>query len=296
MLPRGSDSAFAGGQTLRPLPDAATGLGTVQRVEDAESPTLVPEGVRSELVALLVNDPRQLGAVYRQVSAGVTAPRDIVEAGAAKNTGAVSNLRQTLAALLERTIPESASIARQAAAAIGAFLNDDSISDETRNYLTTLREELVAASRSTDALQHDAATVEAADRELSRRAEDLSGVYVYSFLHYLQYPNDPDTGRCWLKVGSTTKGAWKRVLEQTRQTSMPEDPKLLRIYHSATLTPAEIEARFHAVLDAAGHERSAATHTKAGKEWFSTTVELLDTLANAMSLTVELLEESSNSN
>jgi hypothetical protein len=246
--------------------------------------------VRDELAALLLEDPRQLGQVYRQMEDGVTSPKDIVAAGAAANTGAVSNLKQVIAALLDHTIPESAVVARQAAASIRWFLTAE-LSEPARGYLTALRAELDAKARSAGALARDADEVKQTDRALTQRAEDLSGVYVYSFLHYLQHPLDPETGRCWLKIGSTTKGVWKRVVDQARQTSMPEDPRLLRIYHSATLDPAAIEERFHRVLDSAGPERSAARHSKAGVEWFATTLELLDTLAAAIGLTVERLED-----
>lgn len=261
-------------------------------MESSDLEPVAVSPIRSEIEALLRADPRQLGLVFRQLEAGVTDAKDIVAAGAAKNTGAVSNLRKNLAAILDGVIPESAHSARASASAIGWFLEAE-LSDATRSYLIELRQKLAAKAQSPDALGRDAASVAEADRVLAGRAEELSGVYVYSFLHYIQYPND-EAGRCWLKVGSTNKGAWKRVTSQARQTSMPEDPKLLRIYHSATLTPEEIETRFHLVLDAAGHERSAARHTKAGIEWFSTTLDLLDALALAMGLVVEQLEESSN--
>lgn len=244
--------------------------------------------VRAEIEALLQEDPRQTGLVFRQIAAGVTDAKIMVAAGAAKNTGVVHNLRKMLSTLLDGVIPESAHNARASASAIGRFL-DAEISDATRNYLVELRQKLVAAAQNPEALIRDATAIIENDRALARRAEDLSGVYVYSFLHYIQHPND-GSGKCWFKVGSTEKGAWKRVVEQVRQTAMPEDPKLLRIYYSAALTPQEAEARVHQVLDAAGHERSAARHTKAGLEWFSTTLEFLDTLAHVMGLQVEKLD------
>ena len=249
----------------------------------------VENPVRDEISALLRQDERQLGQVFRQTEAGVSTPKELVAVGAAANTGAVSNLRKTLSALLDGVIPESATIARQAYGSVGWFLHAD-LSVSTRDYLITLRQDLLAKAQSSEALKQDAAAVEEMDKVLTQRAEELAGVYVYSFLHYIQYPND-DADRCWLKVGCTDKGVWKRVVSQARQTSMPEDPKLLRIYHSATLTPADIEARFHTVLDAAGHQRSAAINTRAGMEWFSTTLELLDAIAGAMGLEVEQLED-----
>lgn len=210
--------------------------------------------VRAEIETLLRADARQIGLVFRQIEAGVNDDTDIVAAGAAKNTWAVSNLRKNLASILDGVMPKSAHSARASASAIGLFLEAE-ISEATRSYLIDLRQKLAAKAQSPEALDQDAVAVVEADRVLAARAEDLSGVYVYSFLHYIQHPND-ESGRCWLKVGSTNKGAWKRVTSQARQTSMPEDPKLLRIYHSSTLTPEEIESKFHQVLDAA--ERGCA--------------------------------------
>ena len=246
--------------------------------------------VRSEIEVLLRRDERKLGDVFRGLESGLTSPKDLVVAGASRNTGAVSNLLAAIRALLEGVVPSSATRARQAAWCIGDFLEEDTLSSEARNYLESLRAQLREKAASQQALREDAIEIEAADQELSVRAERIPGVYVYTFRHYLQHPNDLDTGQCWLKVGSTTQDAWKRVTDQSRLTSMPEDPKLLRIYHSKSMTPAEIEDRFHRVLDAAGHERSSARHVKAGTEWFSTTLELLDTLAEILHLDVESLE------
>jgi len=248
--------------------------------------------IRSEIEDLLRADERKIGNVFRGLERGVTSPRELVELGASANTGAVSNLKAAVKALLEGVIPASASRARQAAWTIGDFLEEDALSAETRVYLEALREQLREKAASLQALRQDVADLEATDRQLSARTERTPGVYVYSFRHYLQHPNDPETGQCWLKVGSTTQDAWKRVSDQSRITSIPEDPRLLRIYHSASLAPAEIEDRFHRVLDAAGHERSSARHVKAGVEWFSTTLELLDTLAEILGIEIESLETS----
>ena len=94
----------------------------------------------------------------------------------------------------------------------------------------------------------------------------------------------------WLKIGSTRNSVWQRIVEQNRQTSMPEDPKLLRIYHKPEMNIEEIEKNFHATLEAVGHERSAARRTKAGTEWFATTLEAIDAIAKLMSLEIERYE------
>ena len=53
-----------------------------------------------------------------------------------------------------------------------------------------------------------------------------------------------------------------------------------------------IENNFHSTLAAVGHERSAARRTKAGTEWFATTLEAVDALAKLMGLEIEKYESS----
>jgi hypothetical protein len=43
---------------------------------------------------------------------------------------------------------------------------------------------------------------------------------------------------------------------------------------------------FHRILDAALHDRSSAKFSKSGKEWFNTTLEFLDVLADEFDLTM----------
>jgi hypothetical protein len=76
---------------------------------------------------------------------------------------------------------------------------------------------------------------------------------------------------------------------------MPEDPKLLRIYHKEDMNIDEIEKKFHSTLERVGHERSAARRTKAGTEWFATTLDAIDAIAELMDLQVEKYEASDES-
>ena len=67
---------------------------------------------------------------------------------------------------------------------------------------------------------------------------------------------------------------------------------MLRIYHSEILTAEQVEKKFHNVLEKIGHERSSAIFTKSGKEWFATTLDALDALAELMDLQIEKVAES----
>jgi hypothetical protein len=95
-----------------------------------------------------------------------------------------------------------------------------------------------------------------------------------------------------VKICSTKNSVWQRIVEQNRQTSMPEDPKLLRIYHKAEMNIDELEKKFHSTLERVGHERSAARRTKAGTEWFATTLDAIDAIAELMDLQIEKYEAS----
>jgi len=241
--------------------------------------------ISAELAGLLVSDDRQLGAVYREVQAGQSSNVTIAENGAAASSNAVGNLRAVITALTQGKVPTSSSLARQAAASIGRFLSED-LSDETRAYLVELRDQLRSYVASAKAQAED---LEEAVQEAPRLKEFLDtahGVYVYTFPHYMLHKDDADTGRMRVKIGHTSKGVWRRVVDQVRQAGMPEDPVILRVYRSETLTPQQAEQRIHRFLDSIGVERSSSTNVQGGKEWFSTSLLMLDALATAIGLEV----------
>ena len=69
-------------------------------------------------------------------------------------------------------------------------------------------------------------------RIATEQAWNSSGIYVYSYGHYLTHPYHPESGRTLLKIGyadRATGGVRARVHEQGN-TAIPEDPVLLRVY------------------------------------------------------------------
>lgn len=114
----------------------------------------------------------------------------------------------------------------------------------------------------------------------------ISGIYVYSFPHYLRFPADTASLRTYFKVGRSDSGVISRYLDQTATTAIPEPPVLLRIYptDSAVVNTAAVEAGFHRKLKAMGHYRERAAI--AGREWFLTELWTLDKIARSMSLPV----------
>ena len=250
--------------------------------------------VSAEVKAMLAKDGLLLGSIYNAMEAGFTNTLEIAEKSGASNRGVVYNYQKMILAILEGVMPNSASISRNAARSISRLIKETAlISPAALEYLNSTRARLIENTESETAVLHDQASLEAQSAALVKVASTIqNGIYVYSFPTYLHFGTVEDQELYWLKIGSTKNSVWQRIVEQNRQTSMPEDPKLLRIYHKDQMDIEAIEQKFHATLDAVGHERSAARRTKAGKEWFASTLEAVDALAKLMDLEIEKYESS----
>lgn len=133
--------------------------------------------------------------------------------------------------------------------------------------------------------------VEEADRT------EAAGVYVYSYPHYVNHPvvmpDDVEgltieNSLTYYKVGVSTDGMLSRVLQQNRNnTNMPEEPTILRMYRCAPDLANGKEKAFHHLLDAApGVNRSRRRRRAgvAGTEWFLTSLEFLDAIAEELGM------------
>jgi hypothetical protein len=253
--------------------------------------------VVAEIRAMLVKDQLLLGSIFNAMESGLTNTLEIANKSGAANRGVVYNYQKMISAILEGTMPNSASISRNAARSISRLIKEAvSISPATLEYLNETRARLIENTESETAVLHDQASLEAQSAALVKVASTIqNGIYVYSFPTYLHFGTVEDQDVYWLKIGSTKNSVWQRIVEQNRQTSMPEDPKLLRIYHKDQMNIDSIEQKFHTTLDRVGHERSAARRTKAGKEWFASTLDAIDAIAELLDLEIEKYEaEDSN--
>lgn len=250
--------------------------------------------VIAEVKAMLAKDALLLGSIFNVMEEGLTNTLEIAEKSGASNRGVVYNYQKMISAILEGTMPNSASISRNAARSISRLLKETaSISPATLDYLNTTRARLIENTESETAVLHDQASLEAQSAALVKVASTIqNGIYVYSFPTYLHFGTVEDQEVFWLKIGSTKNSVWQRIVEQNRQTSMPEDPKLLRIYHKVQMDIDAIEQKFHTTLDRVGHERSAARRTKAGKEWFASTLDAIDAIAELLDLEIEKYQSS----
>lgn len=246
----------------------------------------------NEVKSMLANDDLLLGEIFNAMETGVTNALELVETTSASNRGVVYNYQKMISAILEGTLPNSASISRNAARSISRLIkNNQAISPATLEYLNSIRAKLIENTESEIAVLNDQASIDAQSAALVKVASTIqNGIYVYSFPTYLHFGTVEDQDVYWLKIGSTKNSVWQRIVEQNRQTSMPEDPKLLRIYHKESMDIESMEQKFHSTLDRVGHERSAARRTKAGKEWFASTLDAIDAIAELLDLEIERYE------
>lgn len=241
-----------------------------------------------ELKTHIRNDTKLLGEVFVLSEQGVQ-PKEMVSQEVAANVAVIYQNKQMLRAILERELPSSSAIALYAARAVSRLLKSNpDMSAGCLAYLEALARDLRARAEDAQAVIADQTTLVEVSESLARRVQDLSeAIYVYSFPTYLHFGKIDDSDVKWLKIGTTRNAVWQRIVDQSRQTSMPEDPVLVRVYHREGADLASIERKFHKTLLSVGHEQGSATRVKAGTEWFATTEEALDALADLMGLEIE---------
>jgi hypothetical protein len=239
--------------------------------------------VLNELISYLETDETLYGVIYRNKRDGLSND-EIQSARGAAYPNFIWNYQRYLKALLEGDIPSGVSLMNEVSVLCRKLLKQDSFSDSTKLYLSSCLNE-IDTRKSDPVLQvRTQNQVAKASSELERKS--TSGVYVYSLMHYLTYPYDPDSGRTLMKVGMSDRDVIRRFREQIRTTALPEEPILLRIYESKAkeFSLTEIEKKFHNLLEAADHDRSKAR--TGGTEWFLTSLKFLDKIAETLKLDV----------
>lgn len=248
----------------------------------AEFGTKLGEELRQKLHQRLLHASGQLGSVYRAMVVHPGAgPTQLLEHTDAANSGAVANRKVVVDAIFDGYEPTGPTVALQAASTVSSLLKAET-DDQVKLHLTDVLARLRTRAGNEQAVEAESAQLTAQSAELATALEKASGVYVYTYPHYYRHPYIADTERRMLKVGRTADKAWDRVISQARQTGMPEDPLLLRVYETAE--PISVEKTYHMLLDAAGHDRSVGTAV--GKEWFVTTLEFCDAIASVLQLQV----------
>lgn len=241
----------------------------------------VPLPVIDELRAAISKNEGNLGRVFALLEDGKATNRELVEANAVANAGAAGNARAAIAAILEGRIPTAPSVAMLSGRSIGGLLRaNPGFSEATRAYLADLREALERAAVDPVAVESEDRAVADDSRKLEADLENSPGVYAYTLRSFFWFPVKDDPIRRWYKVGKTDRSAGLRVGELMRANGLPEEPWIQAVYRHPEREPADIERDFHRLLQSSGHSRSESRY--AGREWFATNLEFLDTIAHTL--------------
>jgi hypothetical protein len=238
---------------------------------------------RSEVSALLDADETTAGDVWRRLKAGKTQQQIAEEDGI--TVGPVYSFINLHNALVEGTVSSSPSVARGVAGRVRKWLKTKPLSEQLRQALEEQEQLLNAVVN--DSRASEAESEEAIEKSKAAEAENIAGIYVYTLPHYVRYPYDRKTGRTLLKVGHSSVDALYRANSQTRVTSLPEDPWLLRIYPVEGSSHAE--RQFYGFLRDADHDGVRGTRT--GAEWFLTSLKFLDRIATTLELEVRIIND-----
>jgi len=242
-----------------------------------------------ELRALCRNDDLSFGRVFALIESGVTSNKEIVAQGGGGNTGAVGINRQIIDAVISGKIPNSSSIATYAYRTINRLQKSGGpLSRELTAYLTGLVFELKAKSLDETAIRQSTHEVQKESKSLEKLLSGTTNaIYVYSYPTYLRVGTAENPELSWFKIGYTDNEVGIRILSQARQTAMPEDPVIVRVYHKEGVAAQDLESKYHQTLDAFKQQRSSHKNQKSGKEWFATDLERLDAIAALLDLSVE---------
>lgn len=238
-----------------------------------------------EVSAALEVDDTVIGAVFRGTRLGKSEAILAEEIGT-KYKNFVWNYRRSIRAIVDGELPSAPSVARMVGGALRGFSNRHaaSLSIPVKTELELRAAECVKRSENLELLEREDEVLD----EKGRAAEKsgIVGIYVYTLPHYHNHPIqpsdiDPRHDRTLMKVGKSDSDVIRRFQAQARNTSLPEDPRLLRIY-TGIEGKGDVEGRFHRLLSAADHRRNRGR--VAGTEWFLTSLVFLDALAADMEL------------
>ncbi len=243
--------------------------------------------VEAEIVSALDRDETRMGDVWRGKVAGKSADEIASELGT-QTSNFVSKYLRFARAMVTGQLPSAPTMIRECLSATKGFLSrhSDTLSDGAQAAL-------VDRIRRLEALSQNEETVEVEDKQVRKNAKaaeslNIPGIYVYTLPHYFKQPvlpadGDVLTARTLMKVGMAENDVIKRFRKQERNTVLPEDPWLLRVY-ACSDDVLKMEQSIHRLLKSADHRQSVGR--SAGTEWFLTSLRFLDEVAIQKGLTV----------
>lgn len=242
------------------------------------------ERVAEEVRALLAVEDTRIGEVFRLLRDGKN-ELDIAEIYETQ-TGWVYAYRRLITSLETGELPSAPSVKRQTISSYRSFIGRHIavLSPEAAQELQNRLNLMTAPPNDTPGDEPALLVLRMKEELVLRQA--VIGIYVYTLPHYYNHPlqaseDDVLADRTLMKVGKSDSDVIRRFREQVRNTALPEDPLLLRIYTSVD-GKGDVERRFHLLLSAADHRRNKSR--VAGSEWFLTSLKFLDALASDMGL------------
>lgn len=233
--------------------------------------------------AILRADPKHIGNVYRLSQAGRT-PQEIADRFGHKNTLNVVGFLYTISALKGEREPSelNADSRKQLIFVLERYIAlaaDPAIRSHFEGILLKAQKsQLSEAPMPAKFVSSRASSAVSVSPVQPTEAEAKPGVYVYSYPQYLSMEAVSPDGRAFYKIGASGRVA-NRIERQARQTEVPEDLVLVRVFYDEN--PFELEAKFHSILRAANmHQKT----TQGGVEWFSCNLATIDAIAAALGL------------
>ena len=234
-------------------------------------------------------DETRMGDVYRALALGKSSTEIAAELGT-QTPNFVNKYKRFARAIETGDLPSAPTMIRECGTAMRGFLN--------RHYarlspgtIKVLESRIVTLSTvRIDPIAEENEDLRIQQRTQSAERQAVTGIYVYTLPHYRKHPVEPALDeslahRTLMKVGMSDSDVIRRFRHQERNTSLPEDPELLRIY-TGTTDMLPLEQRMHRLLRAADHRQN--TGRASGTEWFLTSLKFLDAIAADMGLTTFL--------
>lgn len=251
----------------------------------------VSADTRFEISRLLRLRDDFIGRVYDLWDDGES-DEDIAAEMGHKNTGSTRNFITAIEYLLGdlRADPSKKQAMDQAKYRVKEWLKlfengDLPLSNEAADHFNSILNTKKASELATESLLEKFSDTPV-DREHERHAKDplgSTGIYVYSYPQYLRAETVSPDSRTLFKVGASGDDLRSRIEFQRKNTEVPEDLIIVRIYPVRTSQVFVMEEKFHKLLTAAGHHHVSKT---GGTEWFNTSMELLDVIADALDLDI----------
>jgi hypothetical protein len=268
------------------IPISGAFIAQVEGAVLQQNARALQEPVAIEVRAALAVDDTRLGEVWRETQSGLS-PEQIAAKLGVSTSGFVWGYLRNARAIELGELPSAPTVIRQCRGAMRSFINRHSatLSPQVLSVLEARIEELRQLSSNPETLELEDEKIKASAQIIE--SAGIIGIYVYTLPHYFNHPieesdDDALSDRTLMKVGKSDSDVIRRFRQQERNTALPEDPRLLRVY-TGIEDKGDVEKRIHALLSAADHRRNRSR--AAGTEWFLTNLKFLDALAADMQLT-----------